>query len=116
MPEVQDSLEKMADILSVMQHHDAITGTHQAHVDIQYNYDMDKAFNKGAELYAQEVGSILKDKYGVELNQIALCNTVFNTTQVDCKISNKEGFIVVHNPSSQVYDGLARISLPAKQF
>jgi hypothetical protein len=53
------------------------------------------------------------------MNQLAVCKTVFNMTQTDCQISdlpNKEGFVVVHNPSSQVYNGLARINLPADEF
>jgi hypothetical protein len=55
----------MADILALMQQNGAITGTHQAYVDWQYNHDMDKAFNQGSDFYAQEVASHLEGKYGV---------------------------------------------------
>jgi hypothetical protein len=63
-----------------MQHHDAITGTHGLHVSVQYNYDMDKAFKKGSELYAQEVSQHLKDKYGIQPDKLELCKTIVNMT------------------------------------
>jgi alpha-mannosidase/lysosomal alpha-mannosidase len=64
-PKAQSSLDEMADILALMQQNGAITGTHQAYVDWQYNHDMDKVFNQGSDFYAQEVASHLEGKYGV---------------------------------------------------
>lgn len=50
-PKTQKVLDDMADQIAIMQHHDAITGTHDLFVSHQYNYDMDRVFKKGSELY-----------------------------------------------------------------
>lgn len=71
--EVLEKNDKMADILSVVQHHDAITGTHAAHVSVQYSTDLARAFTDGSNLYKSQLKAQIEDKYGIKLGDVSMC-------------------------------------------
>ena len=56
--EINESKQEMLDIMGVMQHHDAITGTSKQAVQNDYQRSMSKAFNKTNKIYSKFINKL----------------------------------------------------------
>ena len=83
----------MLDVLGIVQHHDAITGTAKQAVADDYNLKVYKAITDNDVVYKKSLG----------LDNWMTCNRT-NATYKECPISNfdtsKTTYVAVHNPSN----------------
>lgn len=67
MSEIQENVDGMADILSVVNHHDAITGTEVEYVQEDYKYMMLKQARQGRKVYQKYVKKALQEATGIQI-------------------------------------------------
>ena len=110
----QDEKQEMLDVqtdftdqLGVLTHHDAVTGTADNRVVLDYSTRLFNIIEKDRKVYAKQVGK----RYGGEW----LSCFRENSTYHDCPISNHENAdqfqIVVHNPAD-IEQRYINIALP----
>lgn len=89
-------MNEMADQLSVVQHHDAITGTHAQFVDTDYLFWLQRAFSPSKQHASKLMGRQVENLYGIKANGLKMCNsTSLNDTASDCPISGAKESIVI---------------------
>ena len=124
---MKDSLFPAEEWLAVLQHHDAITGTHAAYVGLDYLAKMDQKLKPSRHAYADAIHGRLAGELGVRVKggseQLRMCgDKKITDVVVGCKPlalelgAGGEFFTVVHNPSSAAHQDQVRIELPADTF
>ena len=69
---VVQTLRAAEDQLSILQHHDAITGTHAAAVGIDYLYNLNKALKPARNAYSEQMYKRLQQRTGLVLENTSL--------------------------------------------
>lgn len=124
--EIKDYLKSndiLLDQLSILQHHDAVTGTAKQFVTYDYQFRLQKAQDISDVTYKKEIVGALQAYAGISVKDgskgIKRCVGQQNATVVDCPVSNnadKDFIVAVHNPRSKEHEGLIRILLPNKNY
>lgn len=124
---VVQTLRAAEDQLSILQHHDAITGTHAAAVGIDYLYNLNKALKPARNAYSEQMYKRLQQRTGLVLENtslnIKMCGPKqANDTSRDCMpismdLSKNGSFhVAVHNPSSATFEDLVRVQVENPNF
>ena len=109
----------------MLQHHDAITGTAAAFVDMDYRTNLISAFKPSEQSYRNIAYQSLRDNTGINVrdqgNGLFMCNGKSqNYTVLDCPISDNKNasqiIVVVHNPMTQKDSSILRILLPSSNY
>lgn len=113
----------LLDQLSILQHHDAVTGTATQYVTLDYQYRLQKAQDISDITYKKEVINALKAYAGISVKDgtksVKRCVGQQNATVSDCPVlyhSNKDFIVAVHNPRTKEHQGLLRILLPSLNY
>jgi hypothetical protein len=124
---VEAALSPAEDWVGVLQHHDAITGTHGAHVGMEYLAQLSKKLEPGRNAYAGAVYDRIVSELGVTIeggaSELRMCaDKEMIDVAVGCKPlalemgQGDEFYTVVHNPSARSFQDLVRIELPNDFF
>lgn len=110
------------DQLSILQHHDAVTGTATQYVTLDYQYRLQKAMDVGDITYKKEMIKALSSFAGISVSDQKLlkrCVGQQNATVAECPVNvnkNKDFIVAVHNPRTKEHSGLIRILLPSASY
>ena len=67
----------MEDILTVLTHHDAITGTSFQYVAQDYALRLAMAFDQSKETYKEDINELIKSQSNIKLkNKLVTCDTL----------------------------------------
>lgn len=75
--------DDMMDIVGIMQHHDAVTGTAKAHVAADYFRRMAASYTRNNGVYAQMVNEVCKVQAKLSSSSWEWCSRS-NGTHLDC--------------------------------
>lgn len=104
---VLDHMRQAEDWLSILQHHDGVTGTAAAYVDMDYKTNLVRSFKTSEADYRNYAYQSLRDETGIHVrnqgNGLSMCNDKSqNHTVVECPINDNQNasqvIVVVHNP------------------
>ena len=107
------------DIMGVLQHHDAITGTEKQHVADSYTLTKSKAMHSSNEMYSNLLKEKLMANTGIRADSLLTCTQPQNETVVDCPQAkdNVESFLVIaHNGKSVQHNQFLRVLLPSNSY
>lgn len=110
------------DIMTIMTHHDAITGTASEYVVHDYAWQLANAFDQSKALYKKHIEDIILAQSNFKIKDgLQTCKTLTqNETVAQCPVSNntdKSSFLVVlHNPSSSEFNRLVEVLLPGPNY
>ena len=100
--------DKMMQTLSVMLHHDAISGTEAQYVVYDYIRMMSEAIDGSRDTYKE----LLLEKLGKKFDKVYFCKTL-SCNQTDVK---GDFYLIAHNPASVVNQQMMRVKLSGKDY
>jgi len=99
----------MMDAVSVLTHHDAITGNNIQYVDEDYRNRTVIPIRAGYKIYSKSIADQMQRQIGIQVsegNDLSRCMSSHNNTESACPIfdkkndNKKEFILVVHNGES----------------
>jgi len=112
----------MLDVMGVLQHHDAVSGTERQLVADDYNWRLSKAVEANSFQYAKVIDELIQQDTGYSSKSIQWQQCLkTNGTYLDCPIGKHQDdpslvmAVVVHNPSSHDVSQI-KIAVPKKEY
>ena len=115
------SNDALLDELSIVQHHDAVTGTSTQYVTFDFQFRLQRAMDASDVTYKREISNALQSYAGISVSDsnVLRCVGNQNGTVSDCPVAshpNKDFVVAVHNPRTKEHSGLIRILLPSSTY
>ena len=111
------------DTMSVLQHHDGVSGTSTQYVADYYSFKLFESFNKSRPEIHNDLSRQVKKLANIDLkeNSLKQCQEFAqNDTVIDCPIESdkvsKEFLVVAHNQNPMEKEHLIRIRLPTSNY
>jgi lysosomal alpha-mannosidase len=115
--EIKQVKQDFFDVMGVLQHHDAITGTEQQHVADDYTMTLAHSQFKSNKVYSQLLKEKMKQITGLSSDQVVTCPQ--NETVAACpqaKESLKSFVVIAHNQQAHSNKQFVRILLPSNKY
>ena len=114
---ISNAREDMFNQLSLMMHHDAITGVESRICLLDYQQRLFDAMYLNDREYKKIVQTVIRDKTGLEPQVIQSFKHMEFDKVVELTAGNDtEQLVVYHNPGQKVFKGLLRINLPTPNY
>eukprot|EP00743_Colponemidia_sp_Colp-15_P004427 GILK01004773.1.p1 GENE.GILK01004773.1~~GILK01004773.1.p1 ORF type:complete len:997 (+),score=226.35 GILK01004773.1:428-2992(+) len=110
---LMDSLSPAQQAISVLQHHDGVSGTEKQHVANDYAERLAVGNDKAEEVFHATLAHLVTGESGSQFNSCPLLNES-RCEAVSVLMEEKIVAVTVYNPSSQNRFGIARIPIPRK--
>jgi len=114
--------DTMLDAMSILQHHDAITGSDAQFVADDYAFTLQSAMESSNKQYKKILIESLRKNTGIQATKVDSCAGSQNNTVLECPIyDNKndqrsEFILIGHNPSAQTFKKFLRVRLPNLKY
>lgn len=118
--DIMAAKDKLTDIMGVMQHHDAVTGTEKQHVANEYLKLANEATANSDKVYSKFLSDEVLRLTGTKLGNLQACTGSNNDTVQDCPVNNhtdaKSFIVVAHNTKATNFTQLVRVKLPKVNY